>query len=83
MARQVSMYQMDLPPASEMVDPELHIFLVDGKVMVVHHTSITEITRSLLNNGVVYLGDGRGEYLVLFHHGVAAITAGTATHIED
>lgn len=64
----------ELPEATELVDPVVHVHLVSGKIIGLQDISIVEVGRRLHNNGFVFLSDGSGSYAVFFSHGVAALT---------
>ena len=63
------------PDGSAMVDPHVHVHLVNGKTIHLAEVSVVEVAKRLHSNGFVFLADGEGTYAVFFRHGVAALTA--------
>ena len=65
----------ELPDSTEMTDPYVIVHLTGGTMIELRDISIIEVTRKLMSYGFCYMGDGRGQYLVLFENGVTALQA--------
>lgn len=63
------------PDASAMTDPRVTVHLMSGGTLGLQDVSIMEVSKRLFHYGYVILGDGAGDYCVIFRHGVAAMTA--------
>lgn len=67
--------EMGFPDGAQMVDPLVKVHLLSGHTLHLQEVSIVELAKRLHHYGFVFLGDGQGEYAVLFSHGVAALVA--------
>jgi len=65
----------DLPDDMTIIDPYVIVYLVGGDRISLNDISIMELSSRLGKFGFAYLADGKGGYLILFSHGVAAIQA--------
>jgi hypothetical protein len=64
-----------LDDPSAIKDPYLAIYLTGGNIIRLQDVSIMQVSLALNKHGHAYLSDGRGSYVILFEHGVAAIQA--------